>query len=96
MSTYTATVVWQRAPGAVFKNNKYSRGHLWRFDGGTEVPASSSPAVVPVPLSREDAVDPEEAFIASLSSCHMLFFLYLRCEGNLRALWREGAGHRQQ
>jgi len=76
MSTYTATVVWARATGAIFKDNKYSRGHLWRFDGGTVVPASSSPKVVPLPLSKEDAVDPEEAFIASLSSCHLLFFLF--------------------
>ncbi len=76
MSTYTATVVWTRAAGVAFKDNKYSRAHEWRFDGGTVVPASSSPKVVPVPLSREDAVDPEEAFVASLSSCHMLFLLF--------------------
>jgi len=76
MSTYTATVVWARAAGAVFKDNKYSRAHQWRFDGGTVVPASSSPKVVPPPLSKEEAVDPEEAFIASLSSCHLLFFLF--------------------
>jgi len=76
MATYTATVVWQRKPDEVFKDNKYSRAHEWRFDGGTVVPASSSPHVVRVPLSREEAVDPEEAFVAALSSCHMLFFLY--------------------
>jgi len=76
MSTHTATVVWERAAGAAFKDGKYSRGHSWRFDGGTVVPASSAPKSVPLPLSREDAVDPEEAFIASLSSCHMLFFLF--------------------
>lgn len=76
MSTYTATVVWERAAGAVFKDNKYSRAHQWRFDGGTVVPASSSPKVVPLPQSKEEAVDPEEAFIASLSSCHLLFFLF--------------------
>ncbi len=75
MSTYSATLVWERPAGTVFKDNKYSRAHEWRFDGGTVVPASSSPKVVPLPLSREDAVDPEEAFVASLSSCHMLFFL---------------------
>jgi organic hydroperoxide reductase OsmC/OhrA len=76
MSTYTATVEWVRPAGAAFKDNKYPRAHSWRFDGGTVVPASSSPKVVPLPLSKEDAVDPEEAFIASLSSCHMLFFLF--------------------
>ena len=74
MSTYTATIHWSRQ-GAVFTDQRYSRAHRWRFDGGVEVPASSSPHVVRVPLSDANAVDPEEAFIASLSSCHMLFFL---------------------
>jgi organic hydroperoxide reductase OsmC/OhrA len=73
---YKATVRWTRADGAPFTDNKYSRGHVWRFDGGVEVPASSAPQSVPPPLSRADAVDPEEAFVASLSSCHMLFFLW--------------------
>ncbi|MGQ0586973.1 MAG: OsmC family protein [Gammaproteobacteria bacterium] len=72
---YTATVTWQRA-GATFTDNKYSRAHQWAFDGGTVVPASSSPSVVPVPMSSAAAVDPEEAFVASLASCHMLFFLF--------------------
>jgi organic hydroperoxide reductase OsmC/OhrA len=58
-----------------FTDNRYSRGHSWLFDGGIEVPASSSPHVVRVPMSVEAAVDPEEAFIASISSCHMLWFL---------------------
>ena len=70
---YRATVAWRRGDQA-FTDNKYSRGHAWRFDGGIEVPGSSAPAVVPV-YSVEAAVDPEEAFVASLSSCHMLFFL---------------------
>lgn len=74
MSTYTATVAWSRGEQP-FTDGKYSRAHTWRFDGGVEVPASSSPHVVKVPMSNEQAVDPEEAFIASLSSCHMLFFL---------------------
>jgi len=74
MSHYTATVTWQRK-GAVFTDNKYSREHLWQFDGGIQVPASASPHVVPVPYSKADAVDPEEAFIVSLASCHMLWFL---------------------
>jgi organic hydroperoxide reductase OsmC/OhrA len=76
MSTYTATVSWSRPSGAAFKDNKYSRAHEWRFDGGTVVPASSSPKVVPLPMSNAAAVDPEEALVASLSSCHMLFFLF--------------------
>jgi organic hydroperoxide reductase OsmC/OhrA len=73
---YTATVAWQRAADARFTDNRYSRAHEWRFDGGVVVPASSSPAVVPVPLSSAAAVDPEEAFVASLSACHMLWFLF--------------------
>lgn len=78
MSTheYTATVTWTRPADAKFSDNRYSRAHEWTFDGGTKVPASSSPLVVPVPMSVTAAVDPEEAFIASLSSCHMLFFLF--------------------
>jgi organic hydroperoxide reductase OsmC/OhrA len=74
MSTYTATVAWRRGEQA-FADGKYSRAHVWRFDGGVEVRGSSAPHVVPVPLSDPAAVDPEEAFVASLSSCHMLFFL---------------------
>lgn len=74
MSTHTATVAWVRRDEP-FVDNKYSRAHEWRFDGGAKVPASSSPHVVPLPHSDESAVDPEEAFVASLSSCHMLFFL---------------------
>lgn len=74
MSEYKAVVVWSR-DGAAFTDNRYSRGHRWLFDGGVEVPASSSPMVVPLPLSVAAAVDPEEAFVASLSSCHMLWFL---------------------
>lgn len=74
MSQYTAVITWERS-GAVFTDNRYSRGHRWRFDGGIEVPASASPHVVPLPLSVAAAVDPEEAFVASLASCHMLWFL---------------------
>lgn len=74
MSHYTSTIRWERG-AQPFLDNRYSRAHLWRFDGGTEVPASSSPSVIPLPMSRADAVDPEEAFVASLSSCHMLWFL---------------------
>lgn len=74
MAEYKSVVVWSR-DGAAFTDNRYSRGHRWLFDGGVEVPASSSPHVVPLPLSVAAAVDPEEAFVASLSSCHMLWFL---------------------
>jgi organic hydroperoxide reductase OsmC/OhrA len=58
-----------------FVDSKYSRSHTWSFDGAIEIPASSSPHVVPVPMSNESAVDPEEAFVAAVSGCHMLWFL---------------------
>lgn len=74
MSLYTAEVLWLRNEGD-FAGNRYSRRHLLRFDGGLEVPGSSSPHVVPLPMSDASALDPEEAFVSSLSSCHMLWFL---------------------
>ena len=74
MATYTAEISWQRN-GEDFLGNRYSRRHKMRFDGGAVVAGSSSPHVVPLPMSDASAVDPEEAFVASLSSCHMLWFL---------------------
>lgn len=74
MSEHKATIEWERK-GEAFTDNRYSRAHRWLFDGGVEVPASSSPSVVPLPMSVSAAVDPEEAFVAGLSSCHMLWFL---------------------
>lgn len=74
MAQYTAEISWRRE-GQDFLSNRYSRKHLMRFDGGIEVVGSSSPHVVPLPYSDASAVDPEEAFVASLSSCHMLWFL---------------------
>ena len=76
MAEHTATILWTRN-GAAFTDNRYSRGHTWQFDGGVKVPASSSPHSVRLPLSVEAAVDPEEAFVAALASCHMLWFLSL-------------------
>ncbi|MFL0803693.1 MAG: OsmC family protein [Agarilytica sp.] len=75
MSEYEATVQWARKPDEAFIDNEYSRGHTWAFDGGAVVQASSAPDIVPLPYSIAENVDPEEALIASLSSCHMLFFL---------------------
>ncbi|MEI6896649.1 MAG: OsmC family protein [Psychromonas sp.] len=75
MSEYFAKINWVRDIDENYLDNKYSRGHEWIFDGGVTVAASSSPQVVPLPYSVEANVDPEEAFVASLSSCHMLFFL---------------------
>jgi len=83
MSTYSATISWQRGEQR-FTDNKFGRRHVWQFDGGIEVPGSSSPHVVPVPLSDEHAVDPEEAFVASLSSCHMLWFLSIAAKRQFR------------
>jgi organic hydroperoxide reductase OsmC/OhrA len=82
MSTYTATVRWHRRDDGEFTKGQYSRAHSWSFDGGVTLPASASPHVVPAPWSDPGGVDPEEAFIASLSSCHMLFFIdYARRDG---------------
>jgi len=75
MSTYTATVCWTREDAPGFAKGQYSRAHRWVFDGGAVIRASASPHVVPAPWSDPAGVDPEEAFVASLSSCHMLFFL---------------------
>lgn len=74
MSSYVATIRWERGDAA-FTDNAYTRAHVWEFDGGLSVPASASPGIVPLPMSVAENVDPEEAFVASLSSCHMLFFL---------------------
>ena len=75
MSTHTATVRWAALPGEDYARGQYSRAHEWVFDGGAVVRASASPTIVPAPWSDAAAVDPEEAFVASLASCHMLFFL---------------------
>ena len=83
MHLYTAQVQWERGEQP-FTDNRYSRAHRWRFDGGAEVPGSSSPLSVRVPMSDPSAVDPEEAFVASLSSCHMLFFLGFAAEEKFR------------
>jgi len=75
MATHNATIRWFASPGEDFARGKYSRAHSWSFDGGAVVDASASPHVVPAPWADPAGVDPEEAFVASLASCHMLFFL---------------------
>jgi len=75
MGNYLASISWHRHEEESFTDQKYSRAHQWDFDGGINIKASSSPQVVKLPWSVEDAVDPEEAFVAALSSCHMLWFL---------------------
>ena len=83
MSAYSAQITWSR-DGQVFTDNRYSRAHRWQFDGGVECVASSSPLVVPLPYSLAAAVDPEEAFVASLSSCHLLWFLSIAAKHGYR------------
>lgn len=75
MHKHETTILWERKDQQ-FVDNKYSRAHLWEFDGVT-VPASSSPTVLPIPMSSLEAIDPEEALVAATSSCHMLFFLFI-------------------
>lgn len=79
MAEHKAAISW-KGTSPDFLRGKYSREHTWTFDGGITIPASSSPSVVPVPYSNPAAIDPEEAFVASVSSCHMLSFLYLACK----------------
>lgn len=74
MSEHVATVEWSRGDQP-FLDNRYARAHYWRFDGGAVVRGSSAPSSVPEPMSDAAAVDPEEALVAAVSSCHMLFFL---------------------
>ncbi len=81
MSRHTASIAWHSDGG--FADNSYSRRHHWRFDGGAEVVASSSPDVVPVPRSDPFGVDPEEALVAAAASCHMLWFLSLAQQAGL-------------
>mgnify|MGYP003867132357 CR=1 FL=1 len=77
MHSYLAQIEWRRGEGETFTDKRYSRRHTMRFDGGAEWAGSSSPQVVPLPFSESSAVDPEEMFVASLASCHMLWFLSL-------------------
>ena len=92
MATHTATVRWAASPGEDYAKGQYSRAHEWRFDGGAVVRASASPHIVPAPWSDAAGVDPEEAFVASLSSCHMLFFLdFARRAGMVVASYEDEA-----
>ena len=75
MGVHSARVNW-RSDGE-FASGRYTRRHEWRFDGGAVVVGSASPSNVPVPMSDPAAVDPEEALVAAVASCHMLWFLDL-------------------
>ncbi|MFE4107577.1 OsmC family protein [Almyronema epifaneia] len=102
MSEHLATVQWQRQQ-AQFIDNCYSREHTWQFDGGLTVAASASPQVVPAAYTNAACVDPEEAFVASLASCHMLWFLAIAaqhqfvvdtyCDRASGKLAKDAAGH---
>lgn len=83
MATHTAKIEWERQDQA-FVDHRYSREHRWSFDGGASVAASSSPHTVKAPFSNPANVDPEEAFVAALSSCHMLWFLHLASQRGFR------------
>jgi organic hydroperoxide reductase OsmC/OhrA len=80
--SYSVKISWKKDLDEAFVDNKYSRAHAWTFDGGMSLPASSSPHIIPLPMSVESAVDPEEAFVASLSSCHLLWFLSIAAGKN--------------
>ncbi|KQV81547.1 OsmC family protein [Rhizobium sp. Root1220] len=82
MTIFSAEVSWQRGNSG-FADGRYSRAHNWTFDGGAVVPASASPHNVPLPCAVEENVDPEEAYVAALSSCHMLFYLWLASKKRL-------------
>jgi len=81
MSEHQARIQWHRQEGERFTDLKFSRAHIWQFDGGVTVAASSAPSAVPLPYSKPENVDPEEAFIASIASCHMLTFIWLAAKG---------------
>jgi organic hydroperoxide reductase OsmC/OhrA len=82
MSQHKATIHWQYS-GIDFIKGKYSREHVWEFDGGISIAASPSPSVVLPPYSNPANVDPEEAFVAAVASCHMMSFLYVASKAGI-------------
>lgn len=84
MSEHVCTIHWRNSGPDILKR-QYSREHTWRFDGGCEVPASPSPHIVPAPWSNAASVDPEEAFVAAVASCHMLWFLHVAIDAGFAA-----------
>jgi len=85
MSEHRATVVWEQS-GGPFAKRQYSRAHSWSFDGGITVPAAASPSAVPAQFTDASAVDPEEAYVAAIASCHMLSFLPLAAVAGFEVL----------
>lgn len=82
MSEYRALIEWRRET-ADFDYKTYNRAHTLEFDGGIRVPGSAAPGNVPPTAAGAPGVDPEQAFVASLSSCHMLWFLHLASRARL-------------
>jgi organic hydroperoxide reductase OsmC/OhrA len=80
MAEHLASLTWIRT-GDGFAQSQYARNHTWTFDGGLTIPATAAPSVIPPPWTDPSAVDPEEAFVAALASCHMLTFLHVACKG---------------
>ena len=90
MSVFRATVDW-RLEGD-FLARRYSRAHTLTFEQGLIVPGSPAIGIVPLPYSREGALDPEAAFTASISACHMLWFLDVACQAGFTvAAYRDEA-----
>jgi organic hydroperoxide reductase OsmC/OhrA len=85
MSEHRATVRWEQSGGS-FAKRQYSRAHQWSFDGGVTVPAAASVAAVPAQFTDPSAVDPEEAYVAAIASCHLLSFLPLAALGGFEVL----------
>ena len=79
-------ILWENLNNQPFIDGKYSREHVWEFDNGNKIKASSSPHIVPIPFSNPDFIDPEEAFVSSISSCHMLFFLSIAAKKKVKVL----------
>lgn len=94
MSEHRAKISWN-GKGEDFRGGRYSREHTWEFDGGVSIPASPSPAVVRPPYSNPAFVDPEEALVAAISSCHMLTYLHLASKQGFEVLRYEddAVGH---
>src|SRR5690349_9293442 len=105
MMKCSAAISWRGSSDEVFTDARYSRVHQWEFDGGLKLAASSSPDIVPLPMSDPSCIDPEESFVASIASCHMLFFLsfcakeeyvVLNYEDHAEGYLGEGVDHRKQ
>lgn len=87
MNTLISTrIFWENIHDQPFLKGRYSRDHIWELETGNQIKASSSPHIVPIPFSNPEFIDPEEAFISSISSCHMLFFLSIAAKRKIEVL----------